>query len=327
MWDTPRGIEITLCLVVAQLFALPSTTLGRCRDMTSPRTITPITGVPYKIGNEDTNGEGLAAIRNFIEGTGDYIIHQTTFDFGLKVLALTLQGIVLADLNAQGSRGPSISACPYGDLLQVTGTGHDREIRLVFQEGDEVIWRMGDVPTVTRLKDIIQQYRQQFLSNGDPQLWEVTNVDGSMEDTVSSEADRQEKGEDESASIAERVRFWQEQDRINQVLIPRVIRQNELLAKHIAEHDDLPQLLGRVISEALAEQAAQYETALEKSHTEMRTAYDDALKKAKEQQDQDYEKAVNRVQEQAQQFRKRLIVVASSGVVAAVLAVVVAVLV
>ena len=29
-----------------------------------------------------------------------------------------------------------------------------------------------------------------------------------------------------SDSIAERVRFWEEQDKINQELIPRVIRQN-----------------------------------------------------------------------------------------------------
>ena len=53
-------------------------------------------------------------------------------------------------------------------------------------------------------------------------------------------------------SIAERVRFWEEQDKINQELIPRVIRQNELLTKHIAEHDSLPELAGNAISQALA---------------------------------------------------------------------------
>lgn len=31
------------------------------------------------------------------------------------------------------------------------------------------------------------------------------------------------------ASIGERVQFWQEQDKINQALIPRVIRQKERL--------------------------------------------------------------------------------------------------
>ena len=38
--------------------------------------------------------------------------------------------------------------------------------------------------------------------------------------------------------IAERVKFWQEQDRINRELIPRVIKNHELLAKHVESHED-----------------------------------------------------------------------------------------
>ena len=38
--------------------------------------------------------------------------------------------------------------------------------------------------------------------------------------------------------ITERVKFWQEQDRINRELIPRVIRNHELLAKHVESHED-----------------------------------------------------------------------------------------
>lgn len=306
----------------------PAVHEGRYRNMTSPRTITPIAGTPYKMGNEDTNEEGLASILAFVDGTGDRVLHHTTFDFGLKVVALTLQGIVLADqVDSEGGGAPSIWANSYSDLHEVNATGHDREIRLVFQDGGDVTWRMGDAPTVSHLRQIIRQYRQRFLDNGDPQLWEVTDGEEYVDGTGSSDGDQHGEVGDEKTPIAERVRFWQEQDRINQALIPRVIRQSELLAKHIAEHDDLPQLLGRVISEALAEQATQYEAALEKVRAEMRTAYDDALAKAKEQQGQDYEKAVYRVQEQAQQFRKRHVFLASSAVVVAVVAVVVAVLV
>ncbi len=76
-----------------------------------------------------------------------------------------------------------------------------------------------------------------------------------------------------SDSIAERVRFWEEQDKINQELIPRVIRQNELLTKHIAEHDTLPEVAVNTISEALAEarteQRQQYEAALDGARTEL----------------------------------------------------------
>ena len=38
--------------------------------------------------------------------------------------------------------------------------------------------------------------------------------------------------------IGEKVKFWQEQDRINRELIPRVIKNHELLAKHVESHED-----------------------------------------------------------------------------------------
>ena len=58
---------------------------------------------------------------------------------------------------------------------------------------------------------------------------------------------------EDAPRIAERVKFWEEQDRINQELIPRVIRQHELLTGHIADHENLPLIAGNAISEALAE--------------------------------------------------------------------------
>lgn len=295
--------------------------------MTSPQTITPNPNVPYKLGNEDTNEPRLADIRHFIGGTGDRILHHTTFDFGSKVLALTLQAIVLVEeMDPEGDHQSNLLARPYSDLSTVDSTGHDREIRLIFHDGNNVTWRMGDAPTVAKLKDVIRRYRGQFFNKGNPRLWS-TNDQAETEYASSPQVHLQENGDQDPPPIAERVRFWEEQDRINQTLIPRVIRQNELLAKHIAEHDDLPQLIGRVISDALAEQATQYETALEKASAEMKASYDEALIRAKEQQDQEYEKAVDRVREQANRFRKRLIFVASSAVAVAVLAVIFAILV
>ena len=38
--------------------------------------------------------------------------------------------------------------------------------------------------------------------------------------------------------IGEKVKFWQEQDRINQELIPRVIKNHELLTRHVESHED-----------------------------------------------------------------------------------------
>ena len=87
-----------------------------------------------------------------------------------------------------------------------------------------------------------------------------------------------------SDSIAEKVRFWEEQDKINQELIPRVIRQNELLTKHIAEHDNLPEVAGNAISQALAgareEQRQQYEAALAAAKIELTEQTQANLQKA-----------------------------------------------
>ena len=97
------------------------------------------------------------------------------------------------------------------------------------------------------------------------------------------------------ANIGERVRFWQEQDQINQTLIPRVIRQHEMLTGHIEEHENLPQMVALAVvaatEKALAEQKAQYEAALANQEKQYKAAL---LKQQKEneaalqQQEQSY---------------------------------------
>jgi CHASE3 domain sensor protein len=59
--------------------------------------------------------------------------------------------------------------------------------------------------------------------------------------------------------ISERVRFWEEQDRINKELIPRVIRQHELLTRHIAEHQSLPEVVAKAVHDAVTAARAQQE--------------------------------------------------------------------
>ena len=91
----------------------------------------------------------------------------------------------------------------------------------------------------------------------------------------------------DSDAIADKVHFWEEQDKINQQLIPRVIRQNELLAKHIAEHDNLPEVAASAISRALAEageeQRRQYEAALGVAKRELAGQSEARLEKAMEE--------------------------------------------
>lgn len=94
-------------------------------------------------------------------------------------------------------------------------------------------------------------------------------------------------------SISERVRFWEEQDRINQELIPRVIRQSELLTGHIAEHENLPLVAAKAIREAMAEvreeQQRHYESALEAAMADLGRAHDEALKQAIAEQERLFE--------------------------------------
>ena len=103
-------------------------------------------------------------------------------------------------------------------------------------------------------------------------------------------------------SIAERVRFWEEQDKINQELIPRVIRQYELLTAHIADHENLPLIARNAISEALSEareeQQRHYDSALEATRRELQQRYEAALSAAKLEQQQLYDAAPGSCQDQ-----------------------------
>ena len=50
----------------------------------------------------------------------------------------------------------------------------------------------------------------------------------------------------ESPKIGERVKFWQEQDRINRELIPRVIKSHELLTRHVENHPDFVSAMAQI---------------------------------------------------------------------------------
>ncbi len=309
--------------------------------MVQPKTLHPDNRAPRKLGDEEPTHLAMPRIRQTVADTGDRILHHTTFDYGRKTMALTLQGIILTDATEPDHDGqPSVSAATYGDILSIQDTGHDREIRIRFRDGGDATHRMGDAQTVTQLKSLLRSYRDQFNANGDPLFWEAKTE---QDETTSTTQDQEPtlNGNEEQPSIAERVQFWEEQDRINQVLIPRVIRQNELLAKHIAEHDDLPELIGRVVSDALSEQATLYNEAMEQSAAELRAAYErslgktrqelqaqyaEALDKANTEQQVTYEGAISTVRHEASRTRKWTTTVATVAIGVAVAAIIIAVL-
>ncbi len=123
----------------------------------------------------------------------------------------------------------------------------------------------------------------------------------------------------EIPSIGEKVRFWEEQDRINQELIPRVIRQNELLTQHIAEHDNLQQILSDTIQKALSEQAQQYESALNTAQKQLNETHEQITQKALSEQGEN-------LRQEARQTRNRLTAIAAGSAIIAITALIVAVL-
>ena len=155
---------------------------------------------------------------------------------------------------------------------------------------------------------------------------------------------------EDAPRIAERVKFWEEQDRINQELIPRVIRQHELLTGHIADHENLPLIAGNAISEALAEareeqsqqlaaarsereeQGRQHEAELASAHAEreeQNRRHEVELAAAKverEEQDRQYQTSLAALQGQTLKVRSLVIGVSVGAAVISIAAVVVAIL-
>ncbi len=116
----------------------------------------------------------------------------------------------------------------------------------------------------------------------------------------------------EVTRIAEKVKFWSEQDRINEVLIPRVLRQGELLTKHIAEHEDLPQLLNQVVSDALAKQSRAFRVDLEKAVANLNEAHARAmvLEQSLAEHARQFKSLDERLDRHERKMRNRLVAVA-----------------
>ena len=67
--------------------------------------------------------------------------------------------------------------------------------------------------------------------------------------------------DEERPKIADKVRFWEEQDRINRELIPRVLKQHELFTAHIETHDS--------VATRMAETEARLAQQIREGHAEL----------------------------------------------------------
>ena len=141
---------------------------------------------------------------------------------------------------------------------------------------------------------------------------------------------------DDSVPISEKVKFWEEQDRINQELIPRVIRQHELLTAHIGEHENLPVVVANAVQQAVAEvreeQKQLYDAALESAKAdfnerseEQKRQYEAALESAQTELNKQVSETLDR---ESRRLRNLFIGIAAvSGIVIVVAAALVSIIV
>ena len=234
-------------------------------------------------GDESLNEIALSVVDSIL-GEDESIVAVSGFDFETKVLVITDQRVLVA--GEEGDVGNLILGVNRDDISLMTRDG--RTLIIKTREADHYRYRFGKDQTVEDLVRI----------------------------ALSQQTEPTQFEDEETPSIAERVRFWEEQDKINQELIPRVIRQNELLTKHIAEHDNLPELAGNAISQALAgareEQQQHYEAAL-----------DAAKKESAEQFQASLDQTLASLRQETQKTRNLLVVVSSGAVVVGIAALIV----
>ena len=184
---------------------------------------------PAIIGDEELNAQALAAIERRI-GLQEKVLAYSGFDWEQKVIAITDRRVIIADNN-----GSEVFVRGLRDLSSVSREGRTLVFRSSRRKHE---FRMEDEGNVSEIEYLIK-HQVSLLSGQESPL----NLEAVEDNNMSME----------SPNIAERVKFWEEQDKINQELIPRVIRQNDLLTSHIADHENLPLVAGNAIREALAE--------------------------------------------------------------------------
>ena len=187
---------------------------------------------PEILGDEELNEGAITSIEGSLRHDEE-VVAVAGFDFERKVAAVTSQRILIGE---EGNR--RANSYWYMQVAQIRRNGRTLVITTI--QGQEGRYQMGADQTVMGL--VRNAWRQKERS--------------SAFQTEAPAPAASDMGE--HAGIAERVRFWEEQDRINQELIPRVVQQAELLSKHVTDHENLPVAAAGAAREAV--EAAQEET-------------------------------------------------------------------
>ena len=191
------------------------------------------------VGDEALNEDATALINRLLHGD-EIPVAVAGFDFETKVIAITDQRVIITS----GNDGLVLNL-RHDDIHIIRRDGRTLVIRT--RNGEEHRHRFGKDETVQELVEITR-----LELNA-----QAPRADGS-DPSSEGQAGQEKRAEGNPPPIAERVRFWEEQNHINQELIPRVIRQHELLTKHISDHEMLPIVAAAAAREAIEQ--AQGET-------------------------------------------------------------------
>ena len=142
-----------------------------------------------------------------------------------------------------------------------------------------------------RIRNVSQRLPGMPRQGQEEELSETGNTDSPGETT---EPEGQ-IGVEERPGIADKVRFWEEQDRINQELIPRVLKQHELFTAHIETHESAATLIA-AMEARLAEQSRQSTSELEAQFT---STLADNQRQAAEAAERSAQTAVNSAKRQS----------------------------
>ena len=236
------------------------------------------------IGDEKLNEGAMRGIHNLMRPTED-LIALSGFAFETNVIAVTGERVVIT----KDEGNPEFSH--YLDSMQ-PARRDDRTLILKIAETVDHKFHMGQDEWVTQLVDLINSQRNIVLNKQEPATGDSTpGVHSTSSQDAPADAVEDTSLDVQDVSIAEKVQFWQEQDRINQELIPRVIRQSELLAQHVGEHENLPLIAAQAVSNALKEAREEIAALLE------------AAKAERQEQNRQHEAERNKLVQEAQAER------------------------
>ena len=130
-----------------------------------------------------------------------------------------------------------------------------------------------------------------------------------------------EETEEKRPSIAEKVKFWQEQDKINQELIPRVIKVHETVANHIEGHEEFSAVIASMDTR-IADRVKEVETQFTQESTAQELRFVEQIKDVEARVTQETEA---RFTQRIHRVRLQAMAVAAVSLVVAVVSIVLSV--